>query len=634
MNRYAARIGSAVALFLAATAAPAFAAGHASYIFQGKRITLTQIVDRNGEQAVSIDDPGLRTLFNDVGATVTFQSGGRYVLVTTGEPAVISFAIGDTRYDVGPVTETAAFAPFTQGGHAYVPLPELLQGLELAVKPAEGTLVIQPQLASLDLQSADGGTKLVAHGGIPLDARVVSQSADRIAIAFDGVGSMLPVSRTLDGGAVRQIDVRTSGSADNPTTTVTLYLAPGSSHSALGTDDQRDVTIGFDGAQPSQSVAQSNPVSNPEPTDNAQPTGNAQPAASPSESASNPSSPQLAQVTGVQTQAQNGSVLIRVAVDGPASYDWHRLRPPDNRWWIDVHGARLTAPSDEPGGDIVSDVRSHQEDADTVRVALSLSDYDVVTVTPDAAGFTIQVSDRQADVASEPRSGSGTMGQNAVANVQPAPSPGWKFAPRPAQSSYAAANPRLIVIDPGHGGSDFGAIRGDMNEKTVNLDMSKRLRDILVARGWQVVMTRSDDRDVYAPNDTAQQELQARDDIANTQGARLLVSVHSNSYINDGPHGTTVYFYKSSDYALAQALDRRIASELGIFNNGVIKDKFYIINHANMPSALVETAFLSNPDDRALLASPEWRQKIAQAIADGIGDYAGPPPPASPVSDR
>jgi N-acetylmuramoyl-L-alanine amidase len=173
-----------------------------------------------------------------------------------------------------------------------------------------------------------------------------------------------------------------------------------------------------------------------------------------------------------------------------------------------------------------------------------------------------------------------------------------------------------------------------LNEKTLNLDMSKRLRDILVARGWEVLLTREDDRDVYAANDTAQQELQARDDIANAKGARLLVSVHSNSFINDGPHGATVYFYKPDDLALAQDVDRRIASELGIFNNGVLKDKFYIINHANMPGALVETAFLSNPDDRQLLASPQWRQKMAQAIADGIADYAGPPPPPSGASNQ
>ncbi len=631
MNRYAALIGSTCALALTALAAPVFAADREVFVFQGKHVALTQIVERSGDQAVWIGDPGLQTLFNDVGATVTYQQGGRYVLITTGEPLVISFAIGDTRYDVGPVTENAAFAPFTSGGRAYVPLSELLQGLDLAVKASSEGDVLQPQLTSLDLQSDAGGTKLVAHGGIPLDARIVSQSADRMVVAFDGVGSTLPPSRALDGGAVRRIDVRTQGTPENPQTIVTLALAPGTPRSSLGTDDQRDVTIGFDGSEPSQAIAQNNPAPNAEPTDNGQAT-QAQTPAPPEQLP--PSPAQLAQVTGLQTQQQNGNVVVRVAVDGAAGYDWHRLRPPDNRWWIDIHGARLTAPSDAPVNGAVTDVRSHQENADTVRVALSLADYDVVTVAPDNSGVTITVSNRAADVASEPRSGSGSIGENAVAQVQPVASSGWKFAPRGPQSTYVAPNPRLIVIDPGHGGSDFGAIRGDMNEKTLNLDMSKRLRDILVARGWQVVMTRDDDRDVYAANDTAQQELQARDDIANAQGARLLVSLHSNSFINDGPHGTTVYYYKGDDYTLAQDLDRRIASELGIYNDGVIKDKFYIINHANMPAALVESAFLSNPDDRALLASPAWRQKIAQAIADGIEDYAGPAPPASSVSDR
>jgi N-acetylmuramoyl-L-alanine amidase len=139
---------------------------------------------------------------------------------------------------------------------------------------------------------------------------------------------------------------------------------------------------------------------------------------------------------------------------------------------------------------------------------------------------------------------------------------------------------------------------------------------------------------VYAPNDSAADELQARDDVANHNGARLLVSVHVNSFINSGPHGATVYYYKPIDLALAQALSKRIGSELSVKNDGVVKDKLYVVHHATMPATLVETAFLSNPDDRALLEDPQWRQQMAQAIADGIQDYAGAPPPATTASGQ
>ncbi|HEX5275684.1 MAG TPA: N-acetylmuramoyl-L-alanine amidase [Candidatus Rubrimentiphilum sp.] len=327
-----------------------------------------------------------------------------------------------------------------------------------------------------------------------------------------------------------------------------------------------------------------------------------------------PQPDQLAQVTGVDVQTQPGSVTIRIGIIGNGAYEWHRLRAPDNRWWIDVHTARLaTAPIDQSGGELVSSVRVRQQPADTVRVALSLPASEQVDVSPGNDGITVVVSNRVVAAATR---GSGTFGSIVSANASPLASPAASPGAR-----YVPANPKLIVLDPGHGGSDPGAVRAGLQEKTVTLDIAKRLRDLLVARGWQVVMTRSDDRDVFAPNDSGRDELQARDNVANSRGARLLVSIHVNSYVNSGPHGVATYYYKASDLALAQSLSRRIAAEVGLNNNGVIKDKLWIINHAVMPAALVETAYISNPDDLSLLQSGSWRQKMAQAIADGIVDF-------------
>ncbi len=82
-------------------------------------------------------------------------------------------------------------------------------------------------------------------------------------------------------------------------------------------------------------------------------------------------------------------------------------------------------------------------------------------------------------------------------------------------------NPRLIVLDPGHGGSDAGSAHYGVVEKDVTLDVARRLKAVLVSRGWSVRMTRDGDNDVYAPNDSAHDELQARCDVANGAGARL-----------------------------------------------------------------------------------------------------------------
>jgi N-acetylmuramoyl-L-alanine amidase len=193
----------------------------------------------------------------------------------------------------------------------------------------------------------------------------------------------------------------------------------------------------------------------------------------------------------------------------------------------------------------------------------------------------------------------------------------WKFAPRP---HYVPTNPRLIVIDPGHGGSDRGTIHGGVAEADLTLDMAKRLRDLLVARGWEVKMTRDTDVDVYAANDSAHDELQARVDVANSAGARLFVSIHANAFIKSGPYGTTTYISKPDDVAFARIVERDLAAD-GTKDDGVVKSHLYVTYHTRMPAVLVETAFLSNPSDYALLTSAAWRQKVAQEIADGIGEY-------------
>ena len=142
-------------------------------------------------------------------------------------------------------------------------------------------------------------------------------------------------------------------------------------------------------------------------------------------------------------------------------------------------------------------------------------------------------------------------------------------------------------------------------------------------------MTRDSDVDVFEPNDSAHDELQARCDIANRAGARMFISVHVNSYTSGSLNGTTTYYYKGVDLSLAQAIHSRLIESLGTADRGVRKENFYVIHHTVMPATLVETAFMSNAADAQLLRSPAWRQKVAGAIADGVGDYAGAPPKAS-----
>ncbi|HEX3672571.1 MAG TPA: N-acetylmuramoyl-L-alanine amidase, partial [Candidatus Cybelea sp.] len=597
-SRRAPSAAAAVVLLLLA-ASPARADTPLVALYQGQTIRLTHVSETSGGLAVGVADPGFAALLRGAGAWLTWKQGERYVLITTSVPTVISFAIGDRRYDVGPIALQASFAPYERGNEVYLPLSELLGALGLALRQDGAVKLLQPQLAALDVHDEDGRVTIAAHGGAPLHPRIVQQSAEAITYAFDGVGTTLAGTRKIGTGGVRALQVSVTGSARNPTTLVTVRLDAGTVAAAPQSTGERDVTLAFSGTQAApQSVAEASPTPEPAP---------------PSENEPSPA-PGAAVVNAVTTAPSDNGETVTVAVSGSAVYEWHRLRDPDNRFWVDVKNAQLSGPPvDESATSPIDSLRVRQIDASTVRIALTLDGSKPVTVTPSVNGLILDVG--AADVADVPRAGGGSLGNLVSASEQnpplvtPAPidnsesgdaggsdQSGWKFGPK---NGYVPTNPRLIVIDPGHGGSDVGTQHGGLREADLTLDMAKRLRDLLVARGWQVKLTRETDVDVYAPNDSAHDELQARVDVANNAGARLFVSIHANAFINSGPYGTTTYISKPSDVAFAKIVEMHLAAD-GTKDDGVIKAHYYVTFHTRMPAVLIETAFLTNPSDYAL----------------------------------
>ena len=193
-----------------------------------------------------------------------------------------------------------------------------------------------------------------------------------------------------------------------------------------------------------------------------------------------------------------------------------------------------------------------------------------------------------------------------------------------------ALSGKKIVIDPGHGGNDAGAIgpTGVM-EKNVTLKVALELKKLLEAEGAQVIMTRETDTTVSSKGAKASdiEELGARCDVANRNGADIFISIHADSFTRPEARGTTGYYYSKSTSGrgqkLADCIRRNLVEQLGTPSRGTQPCNFYVVKNTDMPATLIELGFISNKDEEKLLDSKEGVQKAAQGILDGIEDYFG-----------
>lgn len=215
------------------------------------------------------------------------------------------------------------------------------------------------------------------------------------------------------------------------------------------------------------------------------------------------------------------------------------------------------------------------------------------------------------------------------------------YGKKPSQSAHPAKNVptgsgkystsgglsgKTITIDPGHGGSDSGAIGPHgVQEKNITLPISMYLKKSLENRGAKVLLTRTTDVDVYGPNASGVDELGARVNV-NRSNSDVLVSVHINAFNNPSVGGIATYYYSKTgnDARLAQKVQSQIADTPG-FNGdrGIQEGNLYVLRHSNMPAILVELGFISNPNEERVLQSPQTQEDFANRIANGIANYFG-----------
>lgn len=172
---------------------------------------------------------------------------------------------------------------------------------------------------------------------------------------------------------------------------------------------------------------------------------------------------------------------------------------------------------------------------------------------------------------------------------------------------------KVIVLDPGHGGNDTGALRGSTLEKDLTLKIALKVKECLKEKGLKnIVMTRATDKTLT---------LDERVQIANDKDADIFVSIHINASVKSEINGIETHYYTDNGYNVAKIIHKELINNIDAMDRGLFKSKFYVINHTEAPAVLLELGFISNEQERSSLNSEKRQMNSAQAIADGIVNY-------------
>lgn len=342
-------------------------------------------------------------------------------------------------------------------------------------------------------------------------------------------------------------------------------------------------------------------------------------------------------VNGIRSSSNDNHARIVVDLDGPIKYTASRLSDPD-RLYFDLKDCTLSGnvkASIPLSNGIIKAVRTSQFNRGTVRVVLDILDLESFSsfILQEPNRLVIDVYSKNSRISRKKKS---TENKKSIGI-------------------------RRVVIDPGHGGKDPGAIGpGGLREKDIVLDIAKRLGKILREdKGLEVIYTR--DKDLFVP-------LNERTEIANSKGADLFISIHVNASRRRSARGIETYFlnwtnnkeasrvaarenrisYKKMQkvqgdlqmilLSLARDNKQKQSKELAFSiqnsmvsslkkNYSRVEDHkvkwalFYVLIGAQMPSVLVETSFISNHEEEKRLSTAKYRGRIAEAIAIGISDY-------------
>ncbi|WNZ25133.1 N-acetylmuramoyl-L-alanine amidase [Leptolyngbya sp. NK1-12] len=294
---------------------------------------------------------------------------------------------------------------------------------------------------------------------------------------------------------------------------------------------------------------------------------------------------QTATIQGVDLDVSGNQLLIQT--DRPVA---HQARWQGGMYIIELSPARLAGRVSGPQltpADPLRRIRLRQDDEQkvviTIQPATGVQFGEINLITPQILALTMQRATARTTSNNSSRS---------LPNVVP-------------------QGRLVVVIDPGHGGVDVGAVGvGNLYEADVVLPIAQQVATLLQQQGIQAVLTR---------NSNVEIDLEPRVQMAEQAQANLFVSIHANSMGMERPdiNGAETYYYASGE-ALAQTIQSSIVSSLGMNDRGVKQARFYVLRRTSMPSVLVETGFVTGSEDGPRLADANFRNQMAVAIARGI----------------
>ncbi len=553
----------------------------------------------NGRNVVSDPPPAFRqgvlvapldAVLEPYGATSRWDPLTRTAQVVGPRGTRVVLRAGDRVALVDGQTRLLPAAPEVVGGRLLAPLEAVFRALGAWVKweESEATLHVASQVLKLVVDRASDGLRVQVDATGPVQVRTASLTQpDRLVVDLVNAVSRIE-TREVNFGELGVRRIRVAQFQTKPyVTRVVLDLEAPLDVEVSGSPVPvvlwlRPRPLQAQSPAPSPQPAASTPepaVTPPEPSP-------AVPPPTPTGSPSPPAAPDVPRILEVAVERQVGRLRVVVLGDRPLDYQARELGDPD-RLVLDIPGVFVPVKQEVAVGGPVEVVRAaqFQTDPDIARVVIQWQARTRYHVLVEEGGSRLVV------VVDEPPT-------------------------QPPRGGH------VVAIDPGHGGKDPGAIGATgLVEKDVVLDVGLRLRDVLRRQSVRTVMTR--EADVFV-------DLADRVPIALRAGATVFVSIHANASTRGLIRGVETYYLKPNSLQLATWIQEEMGRSLGIPDRGIRTANFKVLRDSPIPAVLVEVGYLTNLEDEALLRTPAFRQKVAEAIARGVVRFISQVPALQP----